>query len=105
MAMLSLQELWSPLKDSDSDRTVIRKDDDCFDAPDLDFLIAGREESLRVPTIWDRPNGIRSVYPQLGNKTYLDHAGTTVRGFPMSKLASLALLTGENGHSFMHFHF
>lgn len=107
--MLTLTQL--SLQNSDSGRsdvshksneTVIKYN--CHsDATDLGFPVAPWKESPKVPApvtrIWDRPNGIRSEYPQLGNGVYLDNAGTTVRDFYKFDLAPLVLLTGETGHS------
>lgn len=109
MAVSRLMQFLSLSRDSNSDdsdgsnETTIRHNGRS-EATDLDLSIPPRKERHKAPTavtrIWDRPNGIRSEYPQLGDRTHLDHAGTTVRQFPTSSLP-LALLTEENGHSFM----
>lgn len=104
MAMSRFTQLLplSPSPNSDSDRsqdTVIRDNDqsDAID-PGLSMVptVPG-EGSPKIPTtvtrIWNRPNGISNEYPQLGGKTYLDHAGTTVGHSPMSDLHALASLT------------
>jgi len=113
MAVSKFMQLLSLSRNSDSDesdesRKMTIRHNDHGDATDLDLSLPPRPESYKVPItvtrIWDRPNGIRSEYPQLGNTTYLDHGGTTVRRFPTSNFP-LALLTEGHGHSFMQLRF